>query len=192
MNKQQLRNHYKLLRKNYTKTSRVYENILLQKNIIQSSLWQNAKVISLYLAFNNEVTTKLLIESAWRSNKIIAIPSIKTGHQMDMAIFTKTTKLSKNKFGILEIDKTQLNYVAPEEIELCILPALAIDYQGNRLGYGGGYYDRYLSKTRCPILGLIYICSLTSTLLPKENTDISVNYVSMLNQLLKINPSLIN
>ena len=92
MMKKNLRLTYKAKRHTYIQHSRIYENYLLQQSILNSSVWQNSSTIALYLHFNSEVPTTLLIQKAFEENKTIVLPHIKPNGLMDMLIYKKSTQ----------------------------------------------------------------------------------------------------
>lgn len=184
--KNQLRKHYKKIRQKYPTYEKHYESYLLQKSIIESSLWQKSQVVALYHPFNEEVDTSLLLKTALKTKKGILFPQILESNHMNMIEYDLKSKLVYNKFGILETEAHSKAF-PKKDIDLMIVPALAIDALGYRLGYGGGYYDRYLENQDHIIkIGLIYSLSFSSLLLPTNNKDIPVDYYTTLNGLVKI------
>lgn len=182
-----LRKRYLKLRKEYPLFERFYENTLLQKTILDSKLWKNSEVIALYHSFNNEVDTTLLFQNGMKTNKIILLPKILKNHHMIMTRFNPHESLTYNKYGILESSSKHQSVIDKENIDLMIIPALAIDKAGYRLGYGGGYYDRYLeNQTHICKIGLAYSFAFTKKTLPHNQTDISVDYVATVNGLKRI------
>ena len=179
MTKKQLRTYFLSLRNKLSPEQREKESLMIKNHLTTSNFWQEAQTISIYLAFGSELATKHLIEQAWQENKTIVIPKILTKTTMEMVIFEKNMTLTKNHYGIDELVSHTQNVISPQLIDLMFLPALACDYHGTRLGYGGGYYDRYLEKYSNLIkIGLLYHdFYLTSNLLPKDDTDIPLDYI---------------
>lgn len=179
MTKKQLRTYFLSLRNKLSPEQREKESLMIKNHLTTSKFWQEAQTISIYLAFGSELATKHLIEQAWQENKTIVIPKILTHTTMEMVRFEENMALAKNHYGIDELVSHTQNVISPQLIDLMFLPALACDYHGTRLGYGGGYYDRYLEKCSNPLkIGLLYHdFYLASTLLPKNDTDIPLNYI---------------
>lgn len=179
MMKTALRKYYKNFRQNYPPYEKYYENLLLQTVILNSDLWKNAKTIALYHAFNHEVSTNLLIKEGLDNKKTILLPQILDKNQMVMTLYQSTENLQYNKFGILENQPNKSKAILAENIDLIVIPALAIDQFGYRLGYGGGYYDRYLENQLHIIkIGLIYSIQFSKNRLPYNTTDIPVDFIT--------------
>lgn len=179
MTKKQLRSYFLSLRNQLSPEQREKESLAIKNYLTTSKFWQEAQTISIYLAFGSELATKHLIKQAWQENKTIVIPKILTHTTMEMVRFKENMTLAKNHYGIDELVSCTQDTIAPHLIDLMLLPTLACDYHGTRLGYGGGYYDRYLEKCANLIkIGLLYHdFYLPSTLLPKDDTDIPLDYV---------------
>ena len=188
MIKKQLRNHFLSLRNQLFPKQREEESLAVTNQLISSTFWREAQTISLYLAFGSELSTSHLVKQAWQENKTIVIPKILSKTTMEMVVFKENMTLTKNHYGIDELVYDNQNVIIPSLIDLMLLPALACDYQGTRLGYGGGYYDRYLEKcSKLVKIGLIYHdCYLDDKLLPKNDTDISLDYLVTCKGLKKI------
>lgn len=109
--------------------------------------YQAAKVIGIYLAIDNEIN----LISILNDKKRFAVPKI-INNEIVFVEIDKASQLSKNKFNILE----PIDTVIIEELDYLLVPSVAI-YNNNRLGFGGGYYDRYLKHKRPKhVVGVIY------------------------------------
>lgn len=116
------------------------------KRVIELEAFQNAKVILVYMSYNGEMMTDYLIDEARRQKKIVAAPTV-LGEEMEFYTFSSKEELSPDKHGILEPVAHEEKKVKQEEKEiLLIMPGVAFDEEKNRVGYGGGFYDRYLKK----------------------------------------------
>lgn len=114
----------------------------MTKIVTETSEWKNAKTVFVYVSLPNEADTSGLIAAALEQGKRLCVPKI-TGEGVMKAIELKSTRqLQKGKFGIFEPDETGAE-VPKNKIDLIILPCLAADKSGARLGKGGGYYDRF-------------------------------------------------
>lgn len=110
------------------------------------------EVIGLYCAFKGEVDTYGLMESLfWDEQKIIAVPKVEANGVMNFYRIRSFKDLKVGKMGILE--PTTKEQVIPQVI---MTPLSAFNSKGYRIGYGGGYYDRYFSKHECVRVGLAY------------------------------------
>lgn len=106
--------------------------------------YQEAKIIFAYMDCKNEVETKKVIEQCWKDGKIIAVPKV-FGEIMKYYAITSYEDLEDGYFGIREPKHTILQEMICED-GLMILPGVAFDIDRHRVGYGGGFYDRYLEE----------------------------------------------
>lgn len=135
-----------------------------------------AQTIALYLAFNGEISTALLIETLWQQGKTVCLPRLHPFSAGYLLFFRYQPQsvLQHNRFGIAEptLDLTAL--VPQTELDMIFTPLVAFDSQGNRLGMGGGFYDRTLQhwqqKNFIPI-GLAHQCQQVEQL-PIEHWDV--------------------
>ena len=133
-------------------------NTILKNADLELSL-SAIKTLGNYFSSNNEVDLKALTEMRLKSNLLTTFPRVKPNHSMSLIAPMDFQKLDKNKFGIFEpSDGDEIN---PIDHEIIIIPTVGVDQNGYRLGYGGGYYDRFLEsvaqKNKRPLLvGLIY------------------------------------
>ena len=149
----------------------------LQERLFQSGLWKNAKTIAVYLSIGNEWDTRNIVEQAFIEGKKVAVP--KTIPDTKELIFYEIKNFSqtvKGNFGLEEpnIEKTQP--IDKDAIELLIVPGLVFTQDGYRVGFGGGYYDRYLTDFIHPTASLVYTMQLIDDF-PIEPFDIPVNYL---------------
>ena len=132
------------------------------RNILDSNILNDKKRIAIYYSVNNEVTTEQIIKHLWAENKELFLPIIKF-NQLMFGSYKSGDNLNNNKFGIPEPVTRTEDLIAADILDLVIVPLVAFDSNCNRLGMGGGYYDRALafkqtsSETRSPLLiGLAY------------------------------------
>lgn len=107
----------------------------------------SAQHIALYLSFDGELCTKPLIDALWQQAKQLYLPILHpfcSGHLLFQR-YQRDTKLISNRFRILEPKLSCLQVLPPQQLDVLIMPLVAFDKQGNRLGMGGGFYDRTLS-----------------------------------------------
>ena len=140
----------------------------------QSALYINAKTIYGYLPYNQEVRTVPMLEQAIRDGKRVAVPKV-YGEEMRFIYITDFSQVSDGYCGIPEplFDEP----VAEDKDALVLMPGLAFDREGHRIGYGGGFYDRFLSaEPNHPTVALCYDFQLVEEL-PTEEFDIPVDFV---------------
>ena len=116
-------------------------NAICEK-FLNLSEYQEAKVVFAYMDCKNEVETKMVIEQCWRDGKTVAVPKV-FGEVMEYFVITSYDDLEEGYFGIPEPKHEMLQKIVCED-GLMILPGVAFDISRHRVGYGGGFYDRYL------------------------------------------------
>ncbi|MBC9788434.1 5-formyltetrahydrofolate cyclo-ligase [Carnobacterium maltaromaticum] len=133
----------------------------LVEKLLAHSWWENASTIGLTLAQALEIDTKPLIKAAWQSDKKVVVPRTKKAGQMDFVYYTPETKMERSSFGILEPIKS-LPAVPKEQIQLLIVPGVGFNSAGYRIGFGAGYYDRYLADYQGKTISLALPQQLTN------------------------------
>lgn len=140
----------------------------------QSPLYQAAKTIYGYLPYNQEVRTTAMLEQALRDGKRVAVPKV-YGDTMRFLYIEDLTQVECGYAGIPE--PIADGPTADDPTALVLMPGLAFDPQGHRIGYGGGFYDRFLeSEPNHPTLALCYDFQLLPQL-QTEAHDIPVDLV---------------
>ncbi len=151
----------------------------IRRGIHSWSVFRQAESVMLYLALPLEPDIDGLLEQAFIQGKNVAVPQIMPGEgRMEAVEWTPALELEKGRFAIRQIPEAQRKLVAPQNIELVIVPCLALDRRGFRLGMGGGYYDRFLPQlsARTVLLGVCWHHQLQD-LLPVEEHDRRLHYV---------------
>ena len=143
------------------------------EQLLKHLFYQEAKVIATYLSFPHEFQTQELIEQALRDGKKILIPKTYPKGRMDFVVYDPQ-QLVKTSFGLLE-PQGNLEVVAASQIDLIHVPGLAFTTEGYRIGYGGGYYDRYLEHFTGHTLSTVYHYQVQDFI--PENHDIPVQEV---------------
>ena len=117
------------------------------------------KTLGSYLSSNNEVDLEALTSSRLKKNLLTTFPRVKPNHSMSLIAPKNFKKLGRNKYNISEpLDGDEIH---PIDHQIIIIPTVGVDKNGYRLGYGGGYYDRFLESikqrsNRPLLIGLIY------------------------------------
>ncbi|MFL0247839.1 5-formyltetrahydrofolate cyclo-ligase [Candidatus Clostridium stratigraminis] len=178
MDKKELREYMKIIRDSMTienkadKDSNIFSQIIMNKN------YNEAKTIMTYISFGSEVDTLCIIKHALENNKIVSVPKI-----INKSLGMKAIKIEalgdlvKNKIGILEPVSFD-NEIDAKDIDLFLIPGLAFDKNGGRIGYGAGYYDRFLkaSEVSSIKMGLAYDSQLMDGV-PMTENDVYMNIV---------------
>ena len=142
---------------------------------------RNAQHIALYVSFDGEISTEKLIKTLWAQDKHVYLPVLHPFNPNHLLFlrYLPDTPMLKNKFGIWE-PKLNVQSVLPlEELDILFTPLVAFDKQGNRLGMGGGFYDRTLQNWRnssfIPV-GLAHQCQQVEQLLT-EAWDVPLHQI---------------
>ena len=145
----------------------------LTDQFLKHPFYQEAKVIATYLSFPHEFQTQELIEQALKDGKKVLIPKTYPKGRMDFVAYDPQ-QLVKTSFGLLE-PQGDLAVVDASQIALIHVPGLAFTTEGYRIGYGGGYYDRYLKHFPGHTLSTVYPCQIQDFI--PEKHDIPVQEV---------------
>lgn len=149
--RQQIRQQMREQRRALSETEHQDRALQLTAHVIQSRLFRNSQHIALYLANDGEMDPWWLIEAAWQRGKQCYLPvlGLRPGNRLWFIPFHPETKLVNNHFGIPEpVHARRQRLLKPQSLDLVMMPLVAFDQQGNRLGMGGGFYDRSLSFLR--------------------------------------------
>lgn len=141
--KKHIRNYIFSIRKNIDKKLVEDESNLIFQKLLQMEDYINASILYVYMDFRNEVKTNHIIEHALTHDKKVAIPKI-IGDEMHFYFITGLEDTKKGFYDILEPTTSQLATSTKEA--LMLMPGVAFDRFRNRIGYGKGFYDRYLDK----------------------------------------------
>lgn len=124
------------------------------ENIISLDEVSKGNVFFVYISKDTEVDTRILVQMLFDSGKTVAAPFCDS-ETMSFRIISSFDNLEKGCFGVFE-PTDDCASIAPREKDVCLVPALAYNERGHRIGYGKGYYDRFLSKYKCIKIGLCY------------------------------------
>lgn len=142
-------------------------------------LYKECETVMLYLAMPDEVQADFLIMEALNQQKRVCVPlpGEKYG-EMSAVEIKDFAELVLGKFGLRTPDASKAKEVASSLIDLVVVPAVVYDRQGNRIGMGAGYYDRFLTTVRknTILLGLAFSCQLVNRV-PYEEHDIRMQWI---------------
>ncbi len=175
--KRGLREEYKQKRQRLTPEQKKVQDDAVIARFCQTPQYKRAKTVLLYISTAAEIDTSGLLNRAMSDGKKIAAPLCTDGEgQMEFYIVDSPERLIKGRFGVLEPDPEVCEGLRSFDESICVVPGLAFDRQGFRLGYGKGYYDRFLSGYPGVKLGLCY-CSCLAVRLPRGRYDVPVEYI---------------
>lgn len=109
--------------------------------------YQAAKTVFAFVGTAREIDTTALLHAIWRDGKTLCLPRCGAGHSMALCCVTALEQLVPGAYGILE-PMESCPLLMPEDIDLVITPCVSCDRDGDRLGQGGGYYDRFFERYR--------------------------------------------
>lgn len=143
--------------------------------------WPNylqCDTVMFYLAMPEEAQTDLLIMDAFKKGKRVCVPLLGEKYgEMSAAEITSFDDLIMGKYNLKMPDSQKVKIILPDSIDLVVVPAVAFDQRGNRLGMGAGYYDRFLLMTQNAVcLGLAWGCQLVDKI-PSEAHDVQMQYL---------------
>jgi len=177
LTKAQIRSKIILRLKTQKEEDRNRKSELITSKLLRNEVFKKAKIVMFYIAFGGEVNTESMIREAKKIGKLICLPVCgKDKETMQPAILEDLAKLKKGPYGVLEpIAQAQ---VKPEELDLVIVPGLAFDKKGNRLGRGKGCYDRFLCtlSDKTPSIGLAFDFQILPSV-PTTDYDVGVKKV---------------
>lgn len=178
LEKQRLREERLAAREALSEQERsVLDNRITQK-LLATSEYAEATTVLTYVSVSSEVSTRMFIECALRDGKTVAVPRCLPGHCLEFVAITSLDQLIAAPFGLFEPPK-ELPALTEEQMDasICIVPALLVDTKGYRLGYGAGFYDRFLSTYPGKKICLAYQQNLSRTTLPHTAFDVAVDVV---------------
>ena len=154
MDKKQLRSEIRARKRAMTEAQILEKSRALTEKFLATECYRGARTVYGYLPYNQEVRTVPLLEQALRDGKRVAVPKV-YGEEMRFILMEDLSKVEK---GYAEIPEPIADGpVAEDETALVLMPGLAFDPQGHRIGYGGGFYDKFLaSEPGHPTVALCY------------------------------------
>lgn len=174
MDKKTLRSRIKAAKKAMTTEEVEQLSLCLCRQFLDTEEYKNAKTVYGYLPYNQEVRTWHLLEQALRDGKKVAVPKV-YGEEMRFIYLEDLRAVSDGYAGIPEPIGDEP--VADDPTALVLMPGLAFDREGHRIGYGGGFYDRFLEhEPNHPTVALCYRFQLLDHLDTEEH-DIPVDRV---------------
>lgn len=148
----------------------------IMENLLATEIFSRAETVFLFVSFGSEVETLELIGQSLLLGKKVALP--RTLLSEKKLVFHRLYTLGElvpGAYGILEAP-TRNPVIPPEEADLVVVPGVAFDRKGHRLGYGGGFYDRILTRVRAPKVALAFDLQVLPEV-PAEKHDQRVNYI---------------
>ncbi|MCX5830835.1 MAG: 5-formyltetrahydrofolate cyclo-ligase [Deltaproteobacteria bacterium] len=172
--KKKIRKDILTVRNALPRTEREAMSRIICSNFTNLSPLSDCASVMIFLSFGSEINTDYIIEWLWKQKKRVLVPLCKPETRgMDIFSIANFADLETGYFGIREPKRGLRPLVAREVIDLVAVPAVAFDRRGYRVGYGGGYYDRFLAGMDVPTIGLAFDCQIITTA-PVEKYDLAV------------------
>ena len=178
LEKQRLREERLAAREALSEQERSVLDERITQKLLATSEYAEATTVLTYVSVSSEVSTRMFIECALRDGKTVAVPRCLPGHCLEFVAIASVEQLVAAPFNLLEPAK-ELPALTEDQKNnsICIVPALLVDAKGYRLGYGAGFYDRFLSTYPGKKICLAYQQSLSRTTLPHTAFDVAVDVV---------------
>lgn len=169
--RQVLRARVRALRTEQSPEQALEKSVQAQRVLMASPLWTEARSVAVYAATRGECSTELLARTARAEGKTLWFPRVRRGEKgvMDFVEIRDRRELVPGRFGIFEPDSALPGVRASDfACDLAVIPGLVFALSGARLGFGGGYYDRYFGTAR--VLARVGLC-FSFQLVPSLDTE---------------------
>lgn len=178
LEKQRLREERLAAREALSEQERSVLDDRITQKLLATSEYAEATTVLTYVSVSSEVSTRMFIECALRDGKTTAVPRCLPGHCLEFVAIVSLEQLVAAPFNLLEPAK-ELPALTEDQKNnsICIVPALLVDTKGYRLGYGAGFYDRFLSTYPGKKICLAYQQNLSRTMLSHTAFDVAVDVV---------------
>ena len=149
----------------------------ITEQILSSRPYRDVCFLYCYVSYGSEPDTRRLIDESLRQRKRVAVPRVTGKHKMDFCFIRSLADLSPGYRGISEPGPWCRKAPVPSEKTLVIVPGLAFDRGGGRIGYGGGFYDAYLERqSRCIKAAAAFSAQITDEV-PSESSDVKMDMI---------------
>ena len=171
--KNQLKESLLEKRNSLPKEEIIEKSIKIQDSLFNLEQYKKSKTIMFFVSFNSEINTHDMIKLALK-NKTVVIPKV-AHHEIEPSVIIDFDNLIAGKFGVLEPIETMK--IAYKNIDLVLVPGIAFDIGGHRIGYGFGFYDKFLKKVPKAIkIGLAFDFQIVDKILAEQH-DVPVDFI---------------
>lgn len=177
--KSSLRSNYLRVRRTIPARLRISSDDAIRSTLRSFDVFRRAPIVLTYVSFGAEVDTRTLIEELLEEGRRVAVPRVdRAAHRMEFCEIASLDELSPGTMKILEPPADAPALTVPEMVcTACLVPGLVFDGAGHRVGYGGGYYDRFLTFYPGNKIGLARVTQLSSNPLPVAEFDVPVDFL---------------
>lgn len=174
MNKAELRRYVRAQKKEQGTDRLAAMSREICERVLASAWWQEASTLLLYYPLSDEVDVRPLIRDAFGQGRRVLLPVCK-GDELELRLYEGETSLAEGSFGIMEPQGSLFLPGSYGEIELAVIPGMAFDRAGHRLGRGKGYYDRLLPQlTNARLQGICFPFQFFDAI-PSEAHDVAMH-----------------
>ena len=176
--KQQLRADLLERRRKHDQKFIITQSDKMAEHLFAWASYQQANTIMLFLSMPDEPSMMKILEHAWRQGKTVCVPHMRQEFGvMDAAMIDNMDGLVRGRFNLLVPDPIHFKLIDPKSIDLIVVPAVAYDHEGNRLGMGAGYYDRFIPQaSKAVLIGAIWSSQMVDYV-PSNQYDQPVHYL---------------
>jgi 5-formyltetrahydrofolate cyclo-ligase len=171
--KQQIRDEISRKRRYLKEDEKKTFDDSIAKKLTSLKEWKKSKYILIYVSHKNEIKTTDIIKTNIKKKHIIVPKTHLRFHTLSLHKIKTINDLIKGRYDLLE-PHAHTEIISPEEIELAIIPGIAFDLKGHRIGYGKAYYDRLNKHLKCPKIGLAYSFQIVENI-PAQSHDIPLD-----------------
>lgn len=191
LNKKLIRKKTLIKRDSIDPEKKLKKDKLIMERILSLPSFEKAKKVFYFASFRSEVSTLPQIEEAFKMGKRIILPKVDNiNNRLRLFEIHNTGEIKPGFMGIPEPDVSLERERDINDVDLVIMPGVAFDTDGNRLGYGAGYYDKLLSglKKDIPLIAIAYEEQIVDSL-PVESHDVRVHIIVTDKRIIKVNPN---
>ncbi|GGH79758.1 5-formyltetrahydrofolate cyclo-ligase [Pullulanibacillus pueri] len=175
--KTEIREEMKQFLKNVNKQREYIKVKQIHESLFRHVSWQSASRVAVTVSGEIEIETRTIIQRAWEEGKTVAVPKcLPKTKRLDFRGLQSFQQLETVFYGLKEPKIEETSSIERASLDLVIVPGLAFDRQGYRIGFGGGYYDRFLQGVQATKLALAYDEQIYDVL-PHESHDIPVDVI---------------
>ena len=149
----------------------------VSRHILACDAYRSAQCIMGYLAFGKELSVDAVLRAALAEGKQVVVPLVTSATEMVPVVLRNMEDFELDRYGIRSV-REPAQQCEPQKIDLVLVPGVAFDREGGRLGMGAGYYDRFLPKTSGAVLMGIAYDALLQDELPKDEYDVCMQLLA--------------
>lgn len=183
--KQKLRSSIREIRRGMSQEEKICADNVIARAVCTLPEISAASVVSLYVSLPDEVSTDAIRSFLLGQGKTIVVPKVEKGN-LEFYRITGDSDLEAGVFGLLE-PKTTCPVADTKDVDVFLIPGLAFDRNGNRLGWGKGYYDRALASVKAIKIGLAYDCQIVPVV-PVMQSDRAMDRIVTESEVIRVSP----